>query len=260
MKKIKIGIFGPNGRMGRDIIERIKLFNLMEISTLCEKKKHKIVGTEIGSIPVEDSIDNLINNSDVIIDFTSPEATIDLLKNMKKLNSKSALVTGTTGYTRIEEKKFQSLIKGIAVLRSSNMSIGINLLKHLTKLTSKTIGSESDIEIVETHHNQKKDIPSGTSLSLAHSVSEGNKDIKKYSFREKNYNRVRKKREIGFSSIRGGDVVGEHSVYFFLNGERIELKHVATSRKVFSIGAIEAANWIFKRKPGLYTIMDMIKI
>ena len=260
MKKIKIGIFGPYGRMGSDLIEQIKMFDSMELSSLCERKKHKMVGKEIDKVLVQDNIENLINDSDVIIDFTSPQATIELLRTLKRINAKTAIVTGTTGYSSGEEKKFKSLVKGITILRSFNMSIGINLLKNLTKLTSKIIGSESDIEILETHHNKKRDIPSGTSLSLADSVSEGNPNIKKHSFREKNNNRVRQKSEIGFSSIRGGDVVGEHTVYFFLNGERIELKHIATGRKIFSIGALEAANWIFKKKPGLYTIMDMVKI
>ena len=117
---------------------------------------------------------------------------------------------------------------------------------------------ESDIEIVEIHHKNKKDIPSGTSISLAQSIREGNEKINKFIYREENNNRLRKKNEIGFASIRGGDVIGEHSVYFFLDGERLELKHVASSRKIFSVEKKKSASWLFKKKPGLYTIMDMI--
>ena len=182
-----------------------------------------------------------------------------LLKVMHDLKTKTALVTGTTGYTKTEEKKFQGLVNGRKVLRSFNMSIGINLMKNLIKAASKNISSQSDIEIVEIHHNKKKDIPSGTAISLAKSVQEGFKGIAKFSYREENKNKARGKNEIGFASIRGGDVIGEHTVYFFLNGERIELKHIASSRKIFSVGALKAASWLHQKKAGLYTISDMLK-
>ena len=176
MKKIKIGIFGPSGRMGSNLIEQIKNFNSLELSVLCEKEKHKDVGKKVSGILIGDDVNNLIKCSDVIIDFSIPSATINLLKAMYELKSKTALVTGTTGYTKIEEKKFLGLISGRKVLRSFNMSIGINLMKNLIKAASKNISSKSDIEIVEIHHNKKKDIPSGTAISLAKSVQEGLKE------------------------------------------------------------------------------------
>ena len=259
MKKIKIGIFGPGGRMGRDLLEQIENFNSLELTVLCEKEKHKDVGKTVSGIVIGDDINNLIKYSDVIIDFTVPEATINLLKVMHDLKTKTALVTGTTGYTKTEEKKFQGLVNGRKVLRSFNMSIGINLMKNLIKAASKNISSQSDIEIVEIHHNKKKDIPSGTAISLAKSVQEGFKGIAKFSYREENKNKARGKNEIGFASIRGGDVIGEHTVYFFLNGERIELRHIASSRKIFSVGALKAASWLHQKKAGLYTISDMLK-
>ena len=259
MKKIKIGIFGPGGRMGSDLLKQIENFNSLELAVLCEKGKHKDVGKTVSGIVIGDDINNLIKSSDVIIDFTIPEATINLLKVMNDLKTKTALVTGTTGYTKTEEKKFQKLVNGRKVLRSFNMSIGINLMKNLIKTASKNISSQSDIEIVEIHHNKKKDIPSGTAISLAKSVQEGFKEIAKFSYREENKNKARGKNEIGFASIRGGDVIGEHTVYFFLNGERIELKHMASSRKIFSVGALKAACWLHQKKVGLYTISDMLK-
>ena len=259
MDKIKIGIFGPYGRMGKDLIKQIESFDSLKLSSLCEKKSHKNIGKTISNILIEDNIDNLIKKSDVIIDFTTPQATIELLKaiNFSKLNT--SLVTGTTGYTISEEKKFQSLVGGKKILRSFNMSIGINLLKRLLKIASKNIGSESDMEIIEIHHNKKKDIPSGTAISLAQSLNEGVNGIYKFKYRNENKNQVRRDNEIGFASIRGGDVIGEHSVFFFMDGERIELKHVASDRKIFSIGALEAARWLYKKKPGLYTTLDMVK-
>ena len=259
MKKIKIGIFGSVGRMGRDLIKQIENFESLELSVLCEKIKHKDVGKKISGIVIADDIHNLIKCSDVIIDFTIPSATINLLKVMNDLKTNAALVTGTTGYSKIEEKKFQGLIDGRKVLRSFNMSIGINLMKYLIKAASRNVSSQSDIEIVEIHHNKKKDIPSGTAISLAKSVQEGFKGLAKFSYREENKNKARGKNEIGFASIRGGDVIGEHTVYFFLNGERIELKHIASSRKIFSAGALKAACWLHQKKVGLYTISDMLK-
>ena len=259
MRKIKIGIFGPSGRMGSDLIEQIENFDSLELSVLCEKKKHKDVGKKISGIVIADDINNLIKYSDVIIDFTIPSATINLLKRMHDLKTRAALVTGTTGYTKTEEKKFQGLTEGRKVLRSFNMSIGINLMKNLTKVASRNISSQSDIEIIEIHHNKKKDIPSGTAISLAKSVQEGFKGISKLSHREENKNKARGKNEIGLASIRGGDVIGEHTVYFFLNGERIEFRHIASSRKIFSVGALKAACWLHQKKVGLYTISDMLK-
>ena len=179
------------------------------------KGKHKDIGKTVSGVVIGDDINNLIKCSDVIIDFTIPAATINLLKVMRDLKTKTALVTGTTGYTKTEEKKFQGLVNGRKVLRSFNMSIGINLMKNLIKAASKNISSQSDIEIVEIHHNKKKDIPSGTAISLAKSVQEGFKGIAKFSYREENKNKARGKNEIGFASIRGGDVIGEHTVIFF---------------------------------------------
>ncbi len=258
MNPLKIGVFGPSGRMGKDIVNQISSYNSLKLTYLCEKKGHNSIGKRMSGIVVEDDIKKLVSSSDVIIDFTVPSATLNLMKIMKLIKKKTALVTGTTGFSKSEEKKFNSLSSGMTILRSFNMSVGVSLLKNIVKFTSKNIGDSSDIEIVEIHHNQKRDTPSGTSLSLANSITEGNKDIKKHSYREKNANKARGKKEIGFASIRGGDVIGEHSVFFFLDGERLEFKHIASDRKVFSIGAIKAARWVFKKKPGLYTIMDMI--
>ena len=258
MKKIKIGIFGPKGRMGKSILKQIKNFRELQLASLCEDKSHPIVGKKLESMIVHSNLKKLIDESEVIIDFTLPKATINLLEELRKSNKKTALITGTTGFTKSQEKKFLELSKGLKILQSFNMSLGINILKELVKKTAKNISEESDIEISETHHNLKRDIPSGTALTLADSVNEGAKVKKKYSYRLQSANLLRKKNEIGFSSIRGGDVVGEHSVYFFLDGERIELTHRAVDRKIFSNGALRAAVWIFKKKQGMYSLIDML--
>jgi len=257
MKKIKVGIFGPAGRMGSDILLRIPNFKNLEISSLCERKGHLSVGKSLCGCMIHEDVKKIISSSDVIIDFTIPKATIQLLETLKN-NKDVCLVTGTTGYSEKEEKLFKKLSHGLKVLRSFNMSIGINLLRNLVEVSSKRIGNFSDIEISEIHHNKKRDIPSGTAMILADSIKQGNTKVNKFSFREKGSNSQRKMHEIGFSSIRGGDVVGEHTVYFFMDGERIELTHKATDRKIFSNGALEAAGWLYNKKPGLYSIIDML--
>jgi 4-hydroxy-tetrahydrodipicolinate reductase len=211
-------------------------------------------------LTVSSNIKELINCSDVIIDFTNSKGTLNLLSLIRKSKNKPAIVSGTTGFSKTEESKFLELKKGLKVLRSFNMSLGVNLMKSIVKTCSKNLVDLADIEIVEIHHNRKRDIPSGTAITLGESVREGNQKSKRFTFREKNNDRARLKNEIGFSSIRGGDVVGEHCVYFFMNGETIKLTHIANDRKVFSEGALRAAVWIKKQKIGFYSTTDMLKI
>ena len=257
MQKIKLGIFGCQGRMGKDIINEVSNYEEFVLSGLCESNNHSSVGSEINNCTVTDDIDQLIDSCDVIIDFTLPTGTINLLKAMQKKKS-VCLVTGTTGYSDKNEIEFQKLVKGLKVIRSFNMSVGVNLLKKVSEIAANSIGGMSDIEIIETHHNKKKDAPSGTALSLAHSVNKGLGMKGHYVFREKNSDRSRKENEIGMSSIRGGDIVGIHSVFFFLKDQTIEFKHTAHNRNIFSRGSLDAARWILSKKPGLYSVIDML--
>lgn len=260
MKKIKIGIYGSEGRMGKDIISRAEIFKEIEIVFLCEHSRHTSIGKKHLDLIVSSNVKDLIDRSDVVIDFSNAKGTLLLLDSIRKSKDKPAIVTGTTGFSKLEESKFLELKKGLKVLRSFNMSLGVNLMKRIIKTCSKNLVDLADAEIVEIHHNKKKDIPSGTAITLGESIKEGNQKFKRFSFREKNNNRVRLKNEIGFSSVRGGDVVGEHSVYFFMDGESIKLTHIANDRKVFSEGALRAATWITKQKIGFYSSTDMLKI
>ena len=259
MNKIKIGILGSDGRMGRDIVSQIGKFKKLELSNLCEEKGHRNLGKSVNGVLIRDDLEILVKESDVIIDFTCPSSTLKLLRGIDKYKSNVSVVTGTTGYKSKEERNFQELITGKRVLRAFNMSFGINLLGNLVENAAKNLTENSDVEISETHHNKKKDLPSGTALMLAEFIGKGNKKFKKIKYREKGHNNVRKKFEIGFSSIRGGDVIGEHTVFFFLEGERMEFTHKADSRNIFSVGALRAAEWIYGKKPGLYSMIDMIK-
>ena len=258
MSKIRIGVFGPTGKMGASVVDQLKNFKNLELVSLCEEKNHKMIGKKISGITVESNIEIFLKDLEVIIDFTTPSALLVLMNVIKKKKIKPAIVSGTTGYSSVQEKKFLEFSKGLTVLRSFNMSLGVNILKNLAKTASLNLADISDIEITESHHNMKRDVPSGTALTLADSILEGSKTLRKLNYRKKASNSVRSKNEIGFTSIRGGDIVGEHTVFFFMDGERIELTHRATDRKIFSIGALRAAEWIAKKKPGFYSILDMI--
>ena len=259
MSKIRLGVFGPSGRMGQDIVKQITHFDGIELSALCEKENHTSINERINDIRIDSDLKNLIKNSDVIIDFTNPKATLSLLAEIKISDKNTALVTGTTGFSKEDEIKFNELCDGLKVLRSFNMSLGVNMLKTLVNISSKNLSEISDIEILEYHHNRKRDVPSGTALSLFDSIKDGAGSEKNIVYRTEDNDRIRKRNEVGFSSIRGGDVVGEHSVFFFMDGERIELTHKASDRKIFSVGALKASIWLHKKKPGLYSILDMIE-
>lgn len=260
MQEIKLGILGPTGRMGNSLLKESKLFPEIKITSLCENKGHESIGKSIYGVEVKDDLNEFIDNSDVIIDFTTPKATLRLLEYIRK-NKKTFLITGTTGYSKVQELEFKRLSKDLTILRSSNMSIGINLLLNFVELLSLKLGKDVDIEILETHHKHKKDAPSGTALSIGNSILKGRKGIEKNKFiyRGLNFNKSRSTGDIGFSSIRGGDVVGEHTAYFIMDGERLEITHRASKREIFSRGALKSVFWLILQKQGLYDMQDMFK-
>lgn len=259
METTKLGIMGPSGRMGKSLITVSKEFKNLQVVSLCDHKDSEIIGKIIDGIEVLSDLEIFLKNVDIVIDFTTPNATLELLKQLsnKKL---VGLVTGTTGYDENQVAKFNSYSKGLKVLKASNMSYGINLLQKICEELSSKIGVDADIEILETHHKHKLDAPSGTALSIGNAIKKGRDKIEKSKFiyRGIDFNKKRDKGDIGFSAIRGGDIIGDHSVHFFLNGERLEISHKATDRKVFSIGALRAAEWLKKQEPGLYSLADMV--
>jgi len=260
MKKIKVGILGPTGRMGRSLLSERELFPYVNITSLCEAKNHKDIGKEILGLRLTGSLNDLILNSEVIIDFSVPQATLDLIRALKENKKDICLITGTTGFSESELREFKKDSKGLRIMQSYNMSVGVNLLLSSVEFFSEKLGKDVDIEIIETHHKYKKDAPSGTALSIGEAVKKGRKSYEKNKFiyRGLEFNKKREEGEIGFSSIRGGDVVGEHTIHFIMNGERIEVTHKASKREIFSRGALRAVSWIIKQKPGLYNIQDML--
>lgn len=259
MEITKIGIMGPSGRMGKSLITVSKEFKNLQVVSFCDHKDSDSVGKIIDGIEVLSDLESFLKDVEIVIDFTTPNATLELLKKLS-YNKLVGLVTGTTGYDANQINQFNSYSKGLKILRASNMSYGINLLQKICEELSSKIDDDTDIEIIETHHKHKLDAPSGTALSIGNAIKKGRDKIKKSKFvyRGINFNKKREEGDIGFSAIRGGDIIGDHSVHFFLNGERLEISHKATDRKVFSIGALRAAVWLKKQEPGLYNLVDMV--
>ena len=243
-------INGANGKMGNELFNVIKTQeNLKVVCGVDVEKSNK-------EFPIYSDIKDIKEKVDVIIDFSVPVATFKILKYA--LENKIPIVIATTGFNREEIEQIQEFSKEIPIFRSSNMSLDINLMAKIVSKIAKVL-TNSDIEIVETHHNRKVDAPSGTAILLANAINDVLKEKKTYNFDRMQKREARKKEEIGFSSIRGGNIVGEHSVKFFGENEELEVTHRAYSRKVFAEGAIKAASFIVKQVPGLYDMNDIVK-
>ncbi len=266
MARIKIAVAGCLGRMGQEISKQILQNNNLEFVGGFEHKKHKDINKPLNKVSSIDSAKlvtanaaQLIKDSNVIIDFTTPESTLDNLKIASA--NKTAVVIGTTGMTDGQKKKVKNYSKKIPILMSSNMSLGVNLLFNLVKQTASALKDNNyDIEIAETHHKHKKDAPSGTALSLGEYAAEGRKtklNKSKVLDRTKKLT-SRKKGEIGFSVTRGGEIAGEHTVSFIGANDRIDLVHKANNRSIFVSGAIEAALFISSKKSGMFSMHDLL--
>jgi 4-hydroxy-tetrahydrodipicolinate reductase len=254
---IKVGIVGSTGRMGKHLIKNVLEDESLDLSVLHVFDELKV------SIPdtvlVTNSMEVVLKNSDVIIDFSAPVATQDLCENA--LKNPTPLVIATTGFTEHQQNLLIEASKEMPILYSSNMSAGIALLKQLVEQVSATL-KDFDIEIVEQHHRHKVDAPSGTALTLGEFAAKGRGlelDSVRISGRDGQIG-ARTKDEIAVMALRGGDIVGRHTVGFYNDGEFLELNHTATSRETFSKGAIRASKWLVDKKSGLYSINDCLGI
>lgn len=258
MHVISIGILGIMGRMGQAIsglIQKDPQFQLIG-GTLNPESNHIIHET---SLCLSTSPDLIFEKSDILIDFTNPETLIKHL-NLSKIYNKP-IVIGTTGLTKNHHDFIDEAATTIPILYAPNMSLGINLLHALVEKTASILGPQFDIEILEKHHNQKIDAPSGTALSLGQAAAKGrNVNFENQSVLNWVNHPKRKENEIGFAVQRGGDMAGEHIVSFFGPQERIELSHSASSRQVLAYGALKAASWIYQKKPGQYSMMDVLNL
>lgn len=236
--------------MGKELAEAAKKYE--EIEMICGVDK---VEDKTSKFPIYNKIEKIKEKVDVIIDFSVPVATFEILKYAKE--NKIPMVIATTGFNEIQVNEIKKISEEIPIFKSSNMSFEINLMASLVRKVAETL-KESDIEIIETHHNQKIDSPSGTAILLADAINKVFNGEKEYKFDRMNKREKRNKKEIGFSSIRGGNIVGEHTVQFFSENEILEITHKSYSRQVFGDGAIKAAKFIVNKKYGLYDMKDLI--
>ena len=253
MKKINITITGALGRMGKILIKRISKNKSLKLFSLTDIKS----GKSINGIKTQKNNIEAFKKTDVIIDFSRPKASLEILNYAKKF--KKRVVIGTTGFTEKQNDLVKNYSRKIAIFKSGNMSLGINLLEYIVSILSKKIPNDYQIGISDDHHRKKIDYPSGTALMLANAVSKGkNKNlesIKGKSFLNKKGSL--EKNKINFFIKRKGNTVGKHSVFFDNKIENIELKHTAFSRELFADGALNAAIWISKKNKGLFNMQDM---
>jgi len=253
MKKINITVTGALGRMGKILLKRISKKKNLKLFSLTDIKSGKI----INGIKTQKNNLEAFKKTDVIIDFSRPKASLEILNYAKKLKKK--VVVGTTGFTKQQNNLIKKYSKKIAIFKSGNMSLGINLLEYIVNILSKKIPNDYYIGINDNHHGRKVDYPSGTALMLANAVSKGkNKtlgSIKGKVFFNKKGNL--QKNKINFFITRKGNTIGKHSVLFNNKIENIELKHIAFSRELFADGALNAAIWISKKNKGLFNMQDM---
>ena len=255
MKKIKLTITGCLGRMGQQLIKSSKKTKNFKVVSITESRtiKKRILGLQ----PQLNS-KNAFKNTNVIIDFTVPKCTLEVLKIASKL--KKRVVIGTTGFSKKEENLIKKYSRKIPILKAGNMSLGVNLLMYLTEITSKSLGNNFLSKVSEIHHKHKKDHPSGTALMLGKGIAVGkNKDF--YKLIGKKY--LNKKsfpygKKINFNSLRKGEVIGEHEVTFSSGKEIITLNHEAFDRALYSEGALTAGKWLMKKKSGLYSMRDVL--
>ena len=255
MKKINLAITGCMGRMGQQLIKTSKKNKNFKLVSLTE---NRIINKKIIGIRPNLNNENAFKKANVIIDFTVPKCTLEVLKIASKL--KKRVVIGTTGFTKKEENIIKKYSRKIPILKAGNMSLGVNLLMYLTEIASKSLNNSYLSKVFEVHHRKKKDHPSGTALMLGKGIAVGkNKDF--YGLMGKKY--LNKKsfpygKKINFNSLRKGSVIGKHEVSFSSGKEIVSLNHEAFDRALFSEGALTAAKWIVGRKPGLYSMRNVL--
>ncbi|NKD76941.1 4-hydroxy-tetrahydrodipicolinate reductase [Haematospirillum sp. H1815] len=264
---MKIAVAGCAGRMGRMLVQEILAADTVTLAGGTEPQGSPFLGQDIGrlvgtteplGIAITDDPSSLFSHADAVIDFTTPDATT--VHARLAATHRTALIVGTTGFSPTQQEAVSIAAKSIPIVMSPNMSIGTNLLFALTERVAAILGLDYDIEILEMHHRHKVDAPSGTALGLGQAAARGRRtaldDVSQIT--RNGHTGARTPGTIGFASLRGGDVIGEHSVIFAADGERVELTHKASSRQIFARGAIRAARWCNGRRPGLYSMQDVL--
>ncbi|MBI5233649.1 MAG: 4-hydroxy-tetrahydrodipicolinate reductase [Deltaproteobacteria bacterium] len=263
---IKAVVTGAAGRMGGRIISLIRDTSGIELSGALERGGHPAVAKDAGifagigaiGIPITSRMEDVIGSADVVIDFTAAEASLENLRAVS--TAKKAIVIGSTGFTPAQMEQVKEYCRDIPCVLSANMSVGVNVLLKVLRDAAKILGDDYDVEIVEAHHRLKKDAPSGTAMMLGRAVADAlGRDLDEVGVYERHgIIGERTRKEIGIQTLRGGDIVGDHTVMFAGAGERLEFIHRAHTRDNFAKGAVRAALWVVGKKPGLYDMQDVL--
>ncbi len=262
----RIALSGVAGRMGRTLVEVCHENDKVTVGAALEHPDSSFVGADAGELAgvghlgvvINTDINSVVDDFDVLIDFSHPGATAGNIRHCQELGK--ALVIGTTGLDDVTQELIQEASKEIPVVFAPNMSVGVNLTFKLLEIAAKALGDSVDIEIIESHHRHKIDAPSGTALRMGEIVADAlERDLKECAvYGREGQTGERDRKTIGFETIRAGDIVGEHTVMFAGIGERVEITHKASSRKTFAGGAVRAAQWLFGKKEGLYDMQDVL--
>lgn len=265
-RTIRVCIHGAGGRMGRALIEACQQVPQLQLASAIERADSPLIGQDAGHIAALGELgvtvlaDLNTTAFDLLVDFTRPEASIAALAACRAAGR--AMVIGTTGFDMVQKKLIEAAGREIPIVMAPNFSIGVNLTLKLIDMAARVLGDSVDVEIVEAHHRHKVDAPSGTALRMGETVAAAlGRDLKTVSVTgREGHTGERARQTIGFSTVRGGDVVGDHTVMFLGDGERVEISHKASSRMTFAMGAMRAAVWLRDRPPGLYDMQDVLDL
>jgi 4-hydroxy-tetrahydrodipicolinate reductase len=263
---MRVGITGASGRMGLTLINAVSQSSAVSLGFALDRKDSPIIGKDAGEligssakgIKISDNLLAVTDDFDVLIDFTRPDVSMDYVEFCRKTGKK--LVIGTTGFSDLQKAKIAEAAKDMAIVMAPNMSVGVNLSLKLLEMAAKVMGDYTDIEIIEAHHRHKVDAPSGTALRMGEVIAKTlNRDLKDCAiYGREGITGERNRKTIGFSTIRAGDIVGEHTVMFADEGERVEITHKASSRMTFANGAVRAAVWLADKPNGIYDMQDVL--
>lgn len=264
----RIAITGASGRMGMSLIKAIGQLATTSLSAAIDRAGSPVIGKDIGEligteasgIKVTDNLAAVLDQFDILIDFTRPEASMGYVELCRQAGKK--LVIGTTGFSDDQKAKITQAANQTAIVMAPNMSVGVNLTLKLLEMTAKVMGEYTDIEIIEAHHRHKVDAPSGTALRMGEVIAKTlQRDLKDCAvYGREGITGERNRKTIGFATIRAGDIVGEHTVMFADEGERIEITHKASSRMTFANGAVRAAVWLMDKPNGFYDMGDVLEL
>ena len=264
----RVAVVGAAGRMGKNLIQAVYETEELQLGAATERTGSTLLGADAGElagvgridVALVDSLQDVVDDFDVVIDFTAPSATLNHIEICRSAGK--SIVIGTTGFSDEEKQQVADAAKEISIVMAPNMGIGVNLCFKLLEMAAKVMGDEADIEIIEAHHRHKVDAPSGTALRMGEVVAETlGRDLKECAvYGREGQTGERDPKTIGFETIRAGDVVGEHSVWFATQGERVEIVHKASSRMTFANGATRAASWVLQHQNGLFDMQDVLDL